>query len=58
MFNQIIRKMKARAKELHVYHRVIYLSLAICHLSGCFITEKPELYGPMAVLYGLLVIIR
>ncbi|WP_425091084.1 hypothetical protein [Tropicimonas sp. S265A] len=35
-------------------HRVLYASLAFCHASGCVVTEKPELYGPMAVLYGIL----
>ena len=35
-------------------HRVIYAGLSVCHGSGCVITEKPELYGPMAVLYALL----
>ncbi|MDP2801162.1 MAG: hypothetical protein Q8O26_04685 [Phreatobacter sp.] len=35
-------------------HRAIYAGLACCHGSGCFLTEKPELYGPMAVLYAVL----
>lgn len=35
-------------------HRVLYAALALCHASGCIVTEKPELYGPMAVLYGIL----
>ena len=35
-------------------HRVLYAALAFCHASGCLVTEKPELYGPMAVLYGIL----
>ena len=35
-------------------HRVLYAALAICHASGCVVTEKPELYGPMAILYGIL----
>ncbi|MEM7529607.1 MAG: hypothetical protein AAF416_18380 [Pseudomonadota bacterium] len=35
-------------------HRAIYAGLSACHGSGCLITEKPELYGPMAVLYAIL----
>lgn len=35
-------------------HRVLYGALALCHASGCIVTEKPELYGPMAILYGIL----
>ena len=35
-------------------HRAIYTGLAACHGSGCLITQKPELYGPMAVLYAIL----
>lgn len=37
-------------------HRVLYGALAVCHASGCVVTEKPELYGPMAILYGLLLV--
>ncbi len=35
-------------------HRAIYTGLAACHASGCVITDKPELYAPMAILYALL----
>ncbi|MGZ0189685.1 MAG: hypothetical protein ACKVH0_17055 [Alphaproteobacteria bacterium] len=35
-------------------HRIIYLGLATCHGSGSLITQKPEFYGPMAVLYAIL----
>lgn len=38
----------------HLFHRAVYAGLAISHGSGCIITEKPELYGPMALLYSLL----
>lgn len=41
------------AKAL-VCHRAIYAGLALCHGSGCFLTEKPELYGPMALFYTVL----
>lgn len=35
-------------------HRAIYAGLCACHGSGCWVTGKPELYGPMAVLYAIL----
>jgi hypothetical protein len=35
-------------------HRAIYTGLAICHGYGCVLTGRPELYGPMALLYALL----
>lgn len=35
-------------------HRAIYAGLSVCHGSGCVLTEKPELYGPMAALYAIL----
>lgn len=37
-----------------VHDRVIYAGLAVCHAMGCVITDKPQLYGPMAVLYAIL----
>ncbi len=39
-------------------HRVLYAALAFCHASGCIVTEKPELYVPMAMLYGILSVRR
>ena len=35
-------------------HRAIYAGLSLCHGSACIVTEKPELYGPMAALYAIL----
>jgi len=35
-------------------HRALYLGLSGCHGMGCWITGKPELYGPMALLYGVM----
>jgi hypothetical protein len=35
-------------------HRVIYAGLSGCHGAGCWITDKPELYGPIALLYAIL----
>lgn len=37
-----------------VCHRAIYAGLSACHGSGCLITDKPELYGPIALLYAVL----
>jgi len=34
-------------------HRAIYGALAACHGLGSVITDKPELYGPMAMLYAI-----
>lgn len=52
-----LHKLKTIGKALLravLAHRVLYAALAFCHASGCIVTEKPELYGPMAVLYGIL----
>lgn len=35
-------------------HRAIYAGLSACHWSGVWVTDKPQLYGPMAVLYAIL----
>lgn len=35
-------------------HRAIYAGLSCCHGAGCWLTDKPELYGPMAALYAIL----
>ena len=47
------RRLLAVGRTL-VCHRAIYAGLFACHMSGCFIAEKPELYGPMAALYAIL----
>ena len=59
MFELMTRLNKVKAAFLWVAsllfcHRMIYLALSLCHGSGCLITEKPELYGPMAALYAIL----
>jgi hypothetical protein len=38
-------------------HRMIYAGLTVCHAFGCAITDKPQLYGPMAVLYAILAVL-
>lgn len=43
-----------RLLDVLTCHRAIYTGLAACHGSGYFITQKPELYGPMALLYVIL----
>jgi hypothetical protein len=35
-------------------HRALYAGLAGCHGAACWLTDKPELYGPMALLYAIL----
>lgn len=44
-----------RAVPFLTCHRAVYAGLAACHGSGCVVTQKPELYGPMAILYLVLV---
>ena len=44
-----------RAGATLTCHRAVYAGLAACHGSGCVVTQKPELYGPMALLYLVLV---
>jgi hypothetical protein len=39
----------------HVFHRMIYAGLSVCHGLACVLTDKPEVYGPMALLYLMLV---
>jgi hypothetical protein len=34
-----------------VASRFSYAALSACHSAGCFLTEKPELYGPIALVY-------
>ncbi len=54
-----LTNLKIRANRIAGFllcHRAIYAALACCHGSGCFLTGKPELYGPMALLYMILAI--
>jgi hypothetical protein len=44
----------ARWLAILVSHRAIYAALAACHGAASLTTEKPALYGTMAVLYGML----
>ena len=43
-----------KAFTILLHHRAIYAGLSACHGWGCLLTGKPELYGPMAVLYAIL----
>ena len=55
--SELLTKLKMRVLKLCALllcHRVIYAGLCACHASGCLITGKPELYGPMAILYAIL----
>lgn len=40
--------------EVLVSHRAIHAGLSACHGMGCVITDRPELYGPLAALYAIL----
>jgi hypothetical protein len=35
-------------------HRALYAGLSMAHAQGCWLTEYPQLYAPMAVLYAVL----
>lgn len=49
-FNTLV----ANLVEGMLCHRAIYVGLAITHGSGCILTDKPELYAPIALLYTVL----
>lgn len=56
MFELLI-KLKFWASTLCVSlfcHRSIYAGLSACHAMGCWVTDKPELYGPISALYAIL----
>ena len=61
MFEPITRQVNVTTKAVKAIadilsHRWIYALLAILHGAGCFLTQHPEIYGPMAVLYAALAI--
>ena len=52
-----LKKLKTIVKSVLgalLAHRVLYAALSLCYASGCVVTEKPELYGPLAFIHGLL----
>ena len=52
-----LKSLKARAAtfaKILFCHRAIYAGLAVIHASGCGLTDKPALYGPLALLYAIL----
>ena len=54
---ELLKKPKFWVQKLSAIlfcHRAIYFGLSTCHGSACWITERPELYGPMAALYAIL----
>lgn len=62
MFESLKRLLKLKTlgnslADALVCHRTIYSGLAICHGLGCILTDYPELYGPMAVLYAILALL-
>lgn len=57
--NELTQKPKNRAAKLLALltsHRSVYAGLGACHGYGCLVTGKPELYGAMLILYGILAI--
>lgn len=57
--NELKNTLKTNAANLClalVCHRAIYAGLSVCHGAGCMLTGKPELYGPMAILYAILAV--
>ena len=54
---ELLTKLKSWAQNLSAIlfqHRAIYAGLSACHWAGCWLTDKPELYGPVAALYAIL----
>jgi len=52
-----LKKLKTRAVDFAnamFCHRAIYAWLAVCHASGCVLTDGPELYGAIALLHLIL----
>lgn len=37
-------------------HRAFYSALCLCHANGCWMTDYPALYAPMAIVYAGLAI--
>ena len=35
-------------------HSALHGALSIAHAQGCWLTEYPQLYAPMAVLYAVM----
>lgn len=55
MFEHLKRKAVEAAYKV-LSHRVIYGGLSACHGMAALITDKPEVYWPIAALYSLLVV--
>lgn len=49
-----LKKLLLRFCAIISCHRSLYAALSASHGMGCVITNKPELYGPMAALYVIL----
>ncbi len=41
-------------QQPHAFERAIYAGLSFCHVLACVLTDKPHLYGPLALLYLML----
>lgn len=50
----MMKSLAIRLAKALCCHRAIYAGLACCHGYGCILTDKPELYGPIAFFYAVL----
>lgn len=55
--NKLKHKILTNLNSGHTFHRAIYAGLCLCHVYGCMVADKPELYGVAAMLYGLLALL-
>ncbi|MEM1345916.1 MAG: hypothetical protein AAGI34_15230 [Pseudomonadota bacterium] len=56
---ELLKRLRERAEKICATlfcHRMLHGGLSLCHGAGCWVTDKPELYGPMAVLYAILTV--
>ncbi|SLN41579.1 hypothetical protein PSJ8397_02088 [Pseudooctadecabacter jejudonensis] len=53
-FKSKLEDWASKVIEILFCHRALYAGLSACHGTGCWISGKPELYGPIALLYAIL----
>lgn len=51
MFDTIKARL-IRVIKILTCHRAFYAALGLCHVNGCWMTDYPLLYAPMAFLYA------
>lgn len=47
-----LKDLSARLWATLTCHRAFYAALSLCHANGCWMTDYPLLYAPMAALYA------